>query len=202
MFIDRLRRALDPGVSATRTATMLAACAACAAMLGACAAEDGDSRAEPVSDYRQGYALVYWQASKVKNIDKLLIVKGEREPIREITGDVARLSAEVAVRLEEFAATHEGIDLEREFLPPIEAGARDRMGSNIALELLFSGGCDFEQRLVFTEAVAVLRMSALAEEMQDRAPDAEQAELWTGIHEESAALFERVRDLINQCPQQ
>jgi hypothetical protein len=161
----------------------------------------GRDTAEDFSSYQQGYALVYWQADKLKNIDKLLIVKREREAIQEITEEVAGLAAKVANDLEAFSASHGGIVLEREFLPPIEAGARNRMGRNIAGELLLSTGCDFEQRLMFTEAVAVLRLSSLAEEMKDQAPDDEEQRLWAGIALESNAVFERVRDLINRCPE-
>lgn len=172
----------------------------CIALIAACDSRDRDG-AGALSSYQQGYALVYWQADKLKNIDKLLLVKRERDAIQEITEEVAQLAAKVASDLEAFSASHAGVVLEREFLPPIEAGARNRMGSNIAGELLFSSGCDFEQRLVFTEAVAVLRLSSLAEEMEDQAPDDEQERLWAGIARESYAVFERVRDLINQCPE-
>lgn len=161
-------------------------------------AKEGAPASEP--RYEDGYALVYWQASKVQNIDKLLIVKGPSDELEAMTEKVAAHSAAVADELEAFAAARGGIDLEREALPPIEAGARNRMGGSIALELLFSGGCDFEQRLAFTEAVAVLRISALAEEMADQAPDDDQQALWSRIHESSDALFKEVRDLINRCP--
>lgn len=157
-----------------------------------------DSGAD-VSEYAKGYALVHWQADKLRNIDKLLLVKFERDVINEITDEVADLSGQVADELEAFAATRDDIVLDREFLPLIEAEARRRMGLNIAGELLLSTGCNFEQRLLFTEAVAVLRMASLAEEMRDEAPDDEQEALWADIADRSNAVFSRVRDLIDRC---
>jgi hypothetical protein len=185
-------------VSSNRHVSSCFALLGCFALITACHSRDRGG-AEALSTYQQGYALVYWQADKLKNIDKLLVVKSERDVIQEMTEEVARLAAKVASDLEAFSASHGGAVLEHEFLPPIEAGARNRMGSSIAGELLFSRGCDFEQRLVFTQAVAVLRMGSLAEEMQDQAPDEEQELFWAGIAEESNAVFERVRDLINRC---
>jgi hypothetical protein len=170
--------------------------AGCGALVAACGSADRE--AAELTAYQQGYALVHWQADRLKNIDRLLLVKIERDVVEQVTKEVALLSANVASELETYAATH-GIALEREFLPPIEAGARNRMGSNIAGELLLSSGCDFEQRLVFTEAVAVLRLSSLAEEMREQAPDDDQERLWAGIAAKSNVVFERVRELINRC---
>lgn len=161
-----------------------------------------DAQDQETTDYLQGFSLVYWQVDKLQNIDKLLLVKRERDVIEDITTRVATLSAEIASELEQLAENDQSIVLDREYLPAVEAGARDNMGANIAGELLFSGGCDFEQRLVFTQTVAVLRMSALADEMAERAPNDIHADLWNSMHERSAALFEDVRDLINRCPEE
>jgi hypothetical protein len=161
-----------------------------------------EAQNEEITDYLQGFSLVYWQVDKLQNLDKLMLVKRERPVIGDITERVATLSADVAKELEQLAEHDQNILLDREYLPSVEAGARDRMGANIATELLFSGGCDFEQRLVFTQTVAVLRMSALAEEMAERAPNDEHADFWNGMHERSAALFDEVRELINRCPEE
>lgn len=158
-----------------------------------------DTEDETATEYEQGFGLVYQQASKLTNIDKLLIVKGESDAIEEVTDALAEVSASVGSKLETFAASRESIVLEKEFLPAVEAGARTRMGMDIAGELLFSFGCNFEQSLLFTEAVASLRMHALSREMEDRAPDDEQRELWGGIASEIEPVFERIRGLLQSC---
>jgi hypothetical protein len=154
---------------------------------------------DDIDAYRQGFSLAYWQADKLKNIDKLLIVKGERDAVGAVTDEVAAIAADIAGRLEDYAATDQSIDLEREYLPPIEVGARKRMGLGIAGQLLLSFGCDFEQNLLFTEAVAVLRLLKLSEEMQARAPDDAQLELWSGFVEDIEPVFNRVRGMLGDC---
>lgn len=42
-------------------------------------------------------------------------------------------------------------------------------------------------------------MHALAREMEDRAPDDEQRELWGGIAGEIEPVFERIRALLGSC---
>lgn len=151
------------------------------------------------SEYGQGYALVYQQANQLKNVDKLLIVKGERESVTEVTDEVVSVSGSISSEIESFVASRESIELDQEVLPSIEAGARDRMGLDIAGELLFSFGCDFEQKLLFSQAIATLRMLALSQEMEDEAPDDEQQEFWAGITAEIEPVFGRVRELVQAC---
>lgn len=170
------------------------------AALAALAAQPAAHGADEISpEYAQGYALVYMQADKLKNIDKLLIVKGESDRVEEITQSVAELSAAISADLEAFASSRDWVVLDREHLPPVEAGARDRMGLDIAGELLFSFGCNFEQKLLFTEAVAVLRLLGLSQEMEDRSPDDEQQELWAGLVADIEPVFGDIRGLLEPC---
>jgi len=174
--------------------------AAAAAALAACGAGPAEQTpAGEVSAYGQGYALAYRQADRMRNIDKLLIVKRESDELAEVTADVARVAALIADRLQAHAAADASVALETEFLPPIEAAARERMGLGIAGELLLSFGCDFEERLLFTEAVAVMRLLAIAEEMQAEAPSDVELELWAGLAAELEPVFERIRGLLNTC---
>ena len=181
-----------------RISPFSALCLAAAALV--CACERVDDRAPPgqVSEYEQGYALAHWQADKLRNIDKLLIVKGGRDEVERVTREIARIAARTAERLEAHAAAG-SIVLDVEYLPEIEAAARNRMGFSIAGELLLSFGCDFEDKLLFTEAVAVMRMLAIAEEMAAEAPDAVQERLWSEIVAEVEPVFEQIRELLNTC---
>lgn len=168
------------------------------ALSGGCDRVEDDAPAGLVSEYEKGYALAHWQADKLRHIDKLLIVKGERDEIGEVTAEIARIAEDMALRLEAHAAA-ESIVLDREYLPDIEAAARDRMGFGIAGELLLSFGCDFEDKLLFTEAVAVMRMLAIAEEMEAEAPDDAQRELWAGLVTGVEPVLEQIRELLNTC---
>lgn len=114
------------------------------------------SSATPSTRLRNGtYSLLYELLSKVRNIDKILLVKNERAAVGDLVVEIAQTAADAADAMEEWAQSDRSLKIKEHILPEAEVKARDSIGSKRTKQLLFSVGEKFELNLLLSQAEAL-----------------------------------------------
>lgn len=142
-------------------------------LIGVSAAQAGERSAQQVTVQSQGYALLYQTLNKITNLNKLLYVKIESDPVDALATELNEHASAALEDLEAYAETHPGINLEETGLPKVEQARRSNTSLALLKELATTSGASFE-RLFLLANTNVLNQarhiaSALAEVPQDEA---------------------------------
>jgi len=110
------------------------------------------SPARPEDARNEGYSLLYDLARKLKDVNKLLLVKKEQADVKDVIEEIARLMSDAERQLKEFANDDPALNLKIQSLPRAEQKTRASIESARAKQLLLSSGQQFELRLLLSQA--------------------------------------------------
>jgi hypothetical protein len=123
------------------------------------------------SPQNQGYSLLYKLMSDESRVGEVFILKSAAPPITDLIKEIAKSSADAKSQLDAFAKSDPSLNYTVPGLPSIEQQSRDLQTSAETRGLLFSGGEDFERRLIFTQAEAMNYAQQLATALSDHESD-------------------------------
>ncbi|HUR45068.1 MAG TPA: hypothetical protein VMZ27_04250 [Candidatus Saccharimonadales bacterium] len=102
-----------------------------------------------------GYALLYDLMGDEKNVSKLLIIKRERNELKEIVKAISHTAGEAHKQLDAFAKADPSLGLKDKGLPAAEVATRESISKAKAKELLTDKGKDFELQLLLSQNEAL-----------------------------------------------
>jgi hypothetical protein len=150
------------------------------------------------SPRNQGYSLLYGLVSQQKDVDKLLLIKGETSEVQTVIKKIAAATANATARLEEFAKKDSSLELEVESLPVPEQKTRSAIESSKTKSLLFSGGSQFEVRLLLSQAEGMSYGGHLAEVVSGLDSDPQRKQYFSDLSVEFLKLHDAVLDILDQ----
>jgi hypothetical protein len=110
-----------------------------------------------------GYALLFGVLGDEKDVAKLLVIKRERQELRELIQTIAKTAGAAHKQVEEFATADRSLNLTRQGLPPAEGTTRASIAREKGKALLTEGGKEFELQLLLSQSEALTYGSHLAE---------------------------------------
>ena len=150
------------------------------------------------SPRNQGYSLLYGLVSRQKDVDKLLLIKSETPEVQTVIKKIAAATANATARLEEFAKKDSSLELEVESLPVPEQKTRSAIESSKTRSLLFSGGSQFEVRLLLSQAQGMSYGGHLAEVVSGLDSDPERKQYLSDLSVELLKLHDAVLGILEQ----
>jgi len=109
-----------------------------------------------------GYGLLYSTIDEESKVDQILILKNPEPAVAELLKAIGEFSRIARKRLEEFAGQDPAIVLDDHGLPEVEVRTRASISADTSREIVFSGGRDFEIRILLTQHEALNYISHLA----------------------------------------
>jgi hypothetical protein len=160
-------------------------------------AESPSSRREELN---HGYGLLYDAASGLRQLDKILYVKFESDPVERIIGEISKHAAKVARDLEKLAKKDE-IRIEDTGLPEMERRTRDsvrRERFKSLAPLVGMSGKDFERTLLLTQSGALNQQRHLSKSLIDAETDPERKRFLRGVHRGYDRIYRKLVKLLDE----
>ncbi len=139
-----------------------------------------------------GYGLLYWTIDQESKVDQILILKKPAVPVAELLTAIGEFSRSAKSRLEEFARQDPSIVLDDHGLPEVEVRARASISADTSRQIVFSGGRDFEFRILLTQHEALNYISHLAGTLSEQDAVEVRKQYFAQIAVDAGALHDRV----------
>ena len=145
---------------------------------------------------RHGYALLFELLGQEKDVDKLLIVKREREDLRELVGAIAETCGAAYERLVSLGEANPALNLTDAGLPAAEVATREAIAGEKMERLLTESAKEFDLQLALSQLEALTYLTHLVEVLARAEPDPERLDFVRQLYRDVAALRERTSDLL------
>jgi len=97
-----------------------------------------------------GYGLLYSTIDEESKVDQILILKNPEPAVAELLKAIGAFSRAAKKRLDDFARQDPAIVLDDHGLPEVEVRTRASISADTSGQIVFSGGKDFEFRILLT----------------------------------------------------
>jgi hypothetical protein len=139
-----------------------------------------------------GYALLYELLGQEKDVDKLLVVKRERDDFEAVIDAIAEVSARAYEDLGELGEADPGLNLTDTGLPAGERAAREAIESAKTKTLLTENGEEFEIQLSLAQSQALGYMTGLSEALASAEADPARLAFTRTLWRDARQLQERL----------
>lgn len=140
----------------------------------------------------QGYALLYSTINDESQVDQVLIIKDPNPQVTELIKAIGQFSSDAKNKLQAFAKEDPTLGLDNQGLPEVETKTRSAISSATSKQIVFSGGKEFEFRILLTQHEALNYITHLAATISKQETLEARKRYLAHLAEESSALHERV----------
>jgi hypothetical protein len=146
----------------------------------------------------EGYSLVYAIASQQKHLDKALLVKSESDPVDAVVSELSDYAGTLSAELEDMAKRYPALTVDTQFLPAVEAKARESLTVETTKALLAAQGKDFERLLLEKQLPALESEQHIAKVMVQLETADERREFWTRTDQRLGSLRAKIERLLER----
>ncbi|MHB1156924.1 MAG: hypothetical protein ACYC26_08805 [Phycisphaerales bacterium] len=168
-------------------------------LLAGCAATQTTEQ-PPTPPRVAGYAALYDLTSRNAGIANLLIFKQVDPPAKQAVIDFARQCADAAKQIRQFADDDDDLDLQAQWLTPIEQQTRQRIENATSTALLTTSGRDFQTRLLLSQLDAAEYGSHLAKTLAQLDDDDDRIEYLNALSARFDQMRQRLFKLLQPPP--
>ncbi|MCC7144864.1 MAG: hypothetical protein IT443_00305 [Phycisphaeraceae bacterium] len=145
-----------------------------------------------VTARNQGYGLLYQTVADESQVDQVLIIKNPDPPVAELIKAIAQFARDTKNKLQALAEEDSTLVLTKDGLPKAETKTRDAISDATAKQIIFSGGKEFEFRILLTQHQALNYITHLAEAIGAQDTHRIRKHYIAQVAEESKALHQKV----------
>lgn len=139
-----------------------------------------------------GYGLLYSTIEDESKVDQVLILKNPEPSVAELLKAIGQFARTAKAQLEEFATEDAAIFLDDAGLPEVEVRTRASISSATSKQIVFSGGKDFEFRILLTQHQALNYIHHLAGTLSEQDTVETRKQYFTQLAKGAADLHDRV----------
>jgi len=146
----------------------------------------------PTIALAHGYGLLYSTISDESKVDQILILKNPEGSVAELLTAIGEFSRAAKAQLEHFAKRDPSIVLDDAGLPEVEVRTRASISADTSRQIVFSGGKNFEFRILLTQHEALNYISHLATTLSEQDTVEVRKEYFARLAVDAGALHDRV----------
>jgi hypothetical protein len=139
-----------------------------------------------------GYSLLYSTLADESKVDQVLMIKNPDPQVDELIKAIGQFSRDAKDRLQAFAQEDPTLSFNNQGLPKVEIVTRTAISSATSKQIVFSGGKEFEFRILLTQHEALNYITHLADSLSKQETVQARKSYLAQLAEESNALHERV----------
>jgi hypothetical protein len=143
-----------------------------------------------------GYALLFDLLGDEKDVSKLRFIKSERDDLKELLNDIARVSANAYLRMEEFGKADPTLNLKNEGLPLAELATRKLISKSKTHVMLHDKGSEFEVQMLMSQSEALVYGGNLARVLSSSELDVARSRFLSETANRLQKLNDRVVELL------
>jgi hypothetical protein len=156
--------------------------------------------AEKLQMRNNSVSLLYDLLGDEKNVSKVLVIKGNREPLHSLIKAISATADDGAKKLDQLAKADPTLNLQAIELPAGEKATRDAISKTKEHELLLSSGENFEFSLLLTQADALSYGWHLAKIAAENSAQPEQVHEFDSLSVAMQDLYKQVVALMRSPP--